>query len=285
MSKKQLIFTLATICITLYSFGQSKEEIILPKGGRNMSFYGTIEFYITKNQEVFNSNNRLQFYDDISNFILSKSTLPLPDRRVLLYADNAVKYSFIDKIKQEIALVEKALFLMTDNIDNPKKGYSIFLNSYLNKHKNIEIIHTLEQDTRNKEYNESATPPPFPPPNIWYHDFENTIYSGNKEEIIKALNKYSHDELVVSNNKTLKLKDKPIDEVSLIELFKQYEVLFLKFDYDILYEDYIHTIQEIKKVQQELYEKNEKKAYVIEVSFQLKKLFKNLKIDLSNNNS
>ena len=176
-----IIFSRAISCFT-----QPKSEIDLPKGGKELSFYGAIEFFITKNQEVYSENKRYKRYDDISNLILSKIDIPSLERRVLLYADKSLRYIFIDKIKQEIALVEKRLFLMTDTIGHVKKGQSIFLNSYLNRSKNVNSILTLEQDIKNQKLNKPILSSPLLPPKIWYHNFEDIIYSGKKEAIQNA---------------------------------------------------------------------------------------------------
>ncbi|OEJ99130.1 hypothetical protein A8C32_08115 [Flavivirga aquatica] len=276
MRLKQVFITIATIFITTNGIAQSKEDINLPEGGDDLSFYGTIEVFITKNQEVFNKEKKFNFYDDISNFILNKSKLPMLERRVLLYADNKVKYSFIDKIKQEIALVEKMLFLMTDTIEKPKKGYSIYLNSYLNRGKEQTSILTLEQDLKNEAFNSMVPPPPLPPPSMWYHEFEDILYSGKKEIIEDVLKKHSYKTLNVTSNKVLKYKQEIINNNDLTKVLKENDIVLLKFDKDIYYEDYIYAIQEIKKLKS--LEKS--RTYIVEISYELENLLNKINVSI-----
>ncbi len=272
IKRKRLLILLISVSITMSGFGQPKTKISLPKGGVERSFYGTIDFYITENQEVFSEDKRLLRYDDISNLIIMKNDIPLSERRVLLYADKNLSYSFIEKIKEEIAQVEKVLFLMTDSIAGTKKGYSIVLNSHLNRHKNIKTILTLEQEIKNQEFNESVLPPPFPPPNMWYHDFEDIIYSGKKEAIKKVLKEYSYDIIRVLPNKVLEHKEVAISSEQLKRIIKDNDILFLKFDDKSLYGDYIYAIQEIKKHQIKLKKEKENRAYLVDISLKLEKL-------------
>ncbi len=275
--KKKLLLLL--VCVNIFVFGQSKDNVNLPEAkGKELSFYGTIDLFVTKNQEVFNENKIFVRYDDISNFILSKHDLPLPERRVLVYADRKTRYSFIDKLKQEIALVEKSLFLMTDSSDDTKRGYSIFLNSFLLKHKNNKTILTLEQEIKNEEFNKNVPPPPLPPLSLWHRSFAETIYSGEKGAIIKALTDYSYDVFRVLPNKRLEHNNSIISGKSIDKIIGSKDVIFLKFDKKILYEDYIYAIQEIKNSQRNLKEKNGGGPYLVEISFQIEHYLKNLNI-------
>lgn len=104
-------------------FAQPKDGIKLPKGGKEIeikSLTNLYSLYITKNQEVYKDDRKLEYFQDINYTLLDqKNKIPEPwiPQMVLLYADAHTKYKFIDKIKSHITSTF-SLFYMTDNIDD-----------------------------------------------------------------------------------------------------------------------------------------------------------------------
>jgi len=280
---KLKLILLFTAFLLLKSYGQPVDKIDLPKEGTDIKINKTFQLYslyITKNQEVYNDDKRLDYFQDISYSIIDQRNKSVDfsfPQKLFLYADKKVQYKFIDKIKGYF-VAPKWAYYMTDGIEQ-LKATTFWLN-YGNQNLEIEEIMTLEQDVRNEALNSEGPSLLMPPPMAWYHEFEDIIYSRNKESIDNILKERTHDVLQISKNKTINYKNKVIYEDSLLKLFKNNEVLFLKFDGDVLYEDYISAIQIIKDILKSIEKKQEKRAYVIEVSYALEIFLKRNNIKL-----
>lgn len=271
------------IFISFKGFSQPKSNITLPKGGDLMKFNsitGLYSIYITKNQEVYIDDRKLEYFQDINytyfNQLYKNSSFGFP--RVLLYADVDTPYRFISEVKDYIPSCLR-IFHMTDNIDDLKAAP--FTNCARYNELVLEEIYTLEEEISIQKLNDSLGPPPLPPPSMWYFNFAETMYSGNKEAINQALKKYSYTVLTVSTGKKLKLNNVLINQESLKKALKSNNIIFLKFDNKALYQDYISAIQLINKCLLELEKLDENSAFVLEFSNYLGKLFKSLEIKLN----
>lgn len=273
---KATLRLIACIGCVLTCFGQPKDKINIPKGGEDIKiteFTNLFSLYITENQEVYNDHKRLMYFEYINYSLRTQrnSIEPWMPLKVLLYADEKVYYKFIDKIKSHIP-VTTWLYYMTDNVED-LRAISFRLNSRCKKSLLLEEIPTLEKDTSSIEETIEIIDAP-------ELQLEKDLYFGRKKAVKKTLNSLSNKTLIVSKNKTLLNSiGENIDSEFLERLIKKNRVLFLKFDDAIFYEDYLHTIQKIKKIYNGL-DKGEQRAYVIEISYELEKIMKDKKIKL-----
>lgn len=268
--------------LALKGFTQPKNEINLPNGGKDIeinNLTSLYSLYITKNQEVFNDDKKLEYFQDVNYTFLNQlnKNISMGIPLVLIYADIKTPFKFVSKIKQYIPN-HRWLFYMTENIEGLKA--TAFRNYGSAKNFGLEEILTMEEEN---DLLVEGFPfaPPLPPPSMWYNDFEDIIYSGKKEDINEVLKKHTHNTLKVSLNKTLTHKGKIIDSNNLKKILEETDVVFLKFDNDILYEDYIHVVQEINRILKQIEKLKESGAYVIEISFQLEELYMDLGIELN----
>lgn len=66
---------LLIVLLALKGFTQPKSEINLPNGGKDIeieSLTSLYSLYITKNQEVFNDDKRLEYFQDINYTFLNQ---------------------------------------------------------------------------------------------------------------------------------------------------------------------------------------------------------------------
>ncbi|AXP81951.1 hypothetical protein CJ739_2886 [Mariniflexile rhizosphaerae] len=273
---------LLIMLLALKGFTQPKNEINLPNGGKDIeinNLTSLYSLYITKNQEVFNDDKKLEYFQDVNYTFLNQlnKNISMGIPLVLIYADIKTPFKFVSKIKQYIPN-HRWLFYMTENIEGLKA--TAFRNYGSAKNFGLEEILTMEEEN---DLLVEGFPfaPPLPPPSMWYNDFEDIIYSGKKEDINEVLKKHTHNTLKVSLNKTLTHKGKIIDSNNLKKILEETDVVFLKFDNDILYEDYIHVVQEINRILKQIEKLKESGAYVIEISFQLEELYMDLGIELN----
>lgn len=275
--KKTLIILLFIICPVYLSFSQIRDSITLPEGGKEVSFYATTNIYVTEDQRVSTDHKSFQYFDDISNSIINQfdySNRP----RVLLYADKNTRFEFIEKIKKEIALVEKIFYIMTDSTTDSKRGIPVYLNSLLD-YKNSSDILTLDQVKKNEELNGNTYqyfPPPEPLPSVWYHQFEEIIFSGNKVKIDSILKEYKHSTIKLKPQKEIFYKKEKVDSIVLNNLFENSQIVFLIFDYGLSYDDYVfvrNKYNELKQTKKEI-------AYLIEIPYDLEYQLNSMNIEI-----
>jgi biopolymer transport protein ExbD len=273
---------LLLVLLSFKVFAQPKNEINLPKGGKDIEIKqltSLYSLYITKNQEVYNDDRKLDYYQDISytffNQLYKNASIGIP--LFMLYADVKTPFKFVSKVKQYIP-GHRWVFYMTENIEGLTatafRSYGSIKNFVLDEILTLEA----ENDLLIEEF---PFAPPLPPPSMWYVDFEETLYSNDREAIQGSLNEYTHALITISQNKKLKHNDLVLDEVALGELVKKNKVLFLDFEENVFYEDYIDAIQKIKQYQIDLERNGEDKAYVVEVSLNLNNNLKALNIELN----
>ncbi|KJD31326.1 hypothetical protein PW52_16725 [Tamlana sedimentorum] len=274
---------LLLLLLALKGFSQPKDEIKLPKGGKKIeikSLTNLYSLYITKNQEVYNDDKKLEYFQDINYTLLDqKNKIPEPwiAQKVLLYADAHTKYKFIDKIKSHITSTF-SLFYMTDNIYD-LIATSFRFNNFSKKSFLLEEINSLQEEELIESSSITMDISDFANP--WWVELERDLYSDNKEVIQGAINQHNHTLITVSPNKALKHKDLLLNDNNLKALIKSNKVLYLDFDDNTYYEDYLDAIQKIKKHQIALEKKQEEKAYVIEVSINLKKHLNQMGVELN----
>ncbi|MDP5156949.1 MAG: hypothetical protein NWQ07_00045 [Flaviramulus sp.] len=271
---------LLIVLLTLKGFTQPKSEINLPNGGKDIeieNLTSLFSLYITKNQEVFNDDKRLEYFQDINYTFLNQlyKNISIGIPLVLIYADIKTPFKFISKIKQYIPN-RRPVFYMTENInDLIATGYSNYGSA---KNFALEEILTKEKEEENDLFEDEFE---FVPLNSWHIDFEEIMHSGKKEAITEALKRHSYSVLTISQDKTLMHSELFLNDESLKKLIKANQVLFLDFDENIFYEDYIDAIQKIKEHQIALEKNKEDKAYIVEVSLNLKNSLKEIGLELN----
>lgn len=276
------ILLICCLCTNLTSTAQAKAPIDLPEGGDEVSLYSAINLYVPKTQEVSTDGATFRYFDDISNSIINQQDLSTI-QTVALYADEETRFDFIQKVKEQVAMVKKNMLLVADSSETSLKGYKVWLNSFRNISKDPNDILTLEQVLYNEKMNSgplSMMPPPMPPPAMWYHIAESDIYSGEKDAIDRTLNTYSFAVVRLEKENQLFHQGAKLGREELSKLMASHELLFLVFSEGLLYKDYIHAIGEIQKTDRELRSGKQASAFLIEISEELEERIKDLGISL-----
>lgn len=281
MKKRRSLALVFMFVFILCGYSQPKDKIALPKGGKDIEFTqltNLYSLYVTKNQEVYNDGKKLEYFQDISYTLQhQKNSLePWMPFKMLLYADGKVLYKFIDKIKNQFSIFPWGIYFMTDNTSD-LKGTSFRYTTHIKEDIRLEKINTLEEDIFISQNSFEET---IDIGLAWQMQLEEYLYASKKEEVQKILKEYPAFVLTVAKNKTKLHNNESIDYDILKELINKNKILFLKFKDDIYYEDYLDALQEIKKIKKVLRDKNENNAYIIEISFELESLLKEMNIQL-----
>ncbi|MHA7056065.1 ExbD/TolR family protein [Aquimarina sp. M1] len=287
---KKLFVIVGFVLLSTTLMAQPTDQIQLPTGGEKINLKHTtplLSFYVTKNQEVYLENKKLDFYEEIYYALEKKKHTELeeltPFIRILLYADKEVKYKTIDRIKSEIGAVFRTIYYQTGNIKDISEATPAILSGSL-KEKNTTPIISLEDQEKITSIKTSSLPlPPPPPPMFWHYELDPLLYSKRKKEIQLTLKQYTYTSLWINQNGNLIHKGKTIsikDSSILKGVLKENQIVFLRFDNDITYNYYMQTIQELRQISKSLEKSKEKRAWVTEISYDLENLYRKIEITL-----
>ncbi|WP_264845109.1 hypothetical protein [Capnocytophaga catalasegens] len=289
---KKKIFELGLFLSPLMVFAQSKYGIELPAGGRvyeGIEHLIPVDVYITKEQGVFDDAGRqFVYFDDISNYYLNKQKAPHDILLPRIFADKNTRFSFIQKVTKQFASVWGMKVDYMTQLSKGEKGSLclIISTSYV---KDRDEISTLEQDIADEKFNEEINKKGFssshmegqdvtedadeeldfsfspPPPMPWYLQLRLGMYSQNVEEVKKILEENKYAVVYFLPNKQIEFQNQIINDNKLTNLLKENQVLFLRFNREILYGDYIHSIERVHNIVNKLQENRKLAAYPIEV--------------------
>ncbi|MDO4230048.1 MAG: hypothetical protein Q4C98_09555 [Capnocytophaga sp.] len=308
MKKKILGWSLYLLPFVV--FAQTKYDIELPEGGREYEkseWTVPLNFYITKKQAVFNEEGKQFVYlDDISNYCLSKYNVE-EFLSPQLFVDKNIRFSFVQKVIKQLASVRETSVSYMTQLPQSRQGCLVLHISSLYK-KDEEENRTLEQDIAsekdNEELNEEFSPPPpplpmggqevtesteedadflappSPPPLPSYLQLRVGLYSQNEEVVKEVLQGNKYAVVYLLPNKQIKYLGQIITDNEIANLQKRNQMLLLRFDKELLYGDYIHSMQRIYKKGKEIEDRGENAAYPIELFSDLEEFLQEHNIEL-----
>ena len=267
-------------CLSLSLNAQPKESIKLPEGGKEMAIEEALQLfslYVTENQEVYNDGRKLEYFDDISYSILDQKNKSIDEwtpQLVLLYADKNVKYSFIEAIKIEVAKAKNNIHYNTGNVE-ALETINKLLEYNPNNFKSLHFIKSKEEELAEGEIESvfMMTPPPPPPSLVAY------IYAVDKTMVEEGLNSFStYTFVTLKNDKILDSNGEPLDEQNLANLIPNEALLFIRYDKNLLYGDYIKSTVKLDELRKKLKETKQIEFRPFEASSELEAHFKKLTI-------
>lgn len=267
-------------CLSLSLNGQPKESIKLPEGGKEMAIERALQLfslYVTENQEVYNDGRKLEYFDDISYAITDQKNKSIDEwvpQLVLLYADENVRYSFIDAIKMEVAKAKNNIHYNTGNIE-ALESINKLLEYNPNNYRSLNPIKTKTEDLVEEEIETEfiMTPPPALPGLIEY------IYAVDKTMVEEGLSFFStYTFITLKNDEILNSNGEPINEEKLENTIPSDALVFIRFDRNLLYGDYIKSILKLEELRKKLKETKQIQFRPFEVSSELETHFKKLTI-------
>ena len=267
-------------CLSLSLNAQPKESIKLPEGGKEMAIEEALQLfslYVTENQEVYNDGRKLEYFDDISYAIIDQKNKSIDEwvsQLVLLYADKNVRYSFIDAIKMEVAKAKNNIHYNTGNIE-ALESINKLLEYNPNNYRSLNPIKTKTEDLDKEEIELvfMMSPPPPPPSLVEY------IYAVDKTMVEEGLSFFStYTFITLKNDKILDSNGEPLDEQNLANLIPNEALLFIRYDKNLLYGDYIKSTLKLDEIRKKLKETKQIEFRPFEVSSELEAHFKKLAI-------
>jgi len=263
------------------------DNIVLPKGDREIKIRQSTPIFSIHIDELKNIylEDRLtsiQELDESLSNMYNKVPLHLKSNVVIfLYADARLDYMLIDQVKTQISRVDlRKVVYKTNSIEDEdflKGVYRRTPPSYFRG--TIEERLGVKTDTiftghwkesTNVKNNISELPPPEPPPRIWIYDFEEIIYSNQKEVIKEVLLERTNECVTITDDGFLISSGIiTLDQVDqLTTLFRSNEVLLVNFDRNLKYKSYFNAINVFKTVLGEM-KNRERKPFILELSLEL----------------
>ncbi|MBV7269345.1 hypothetical protein [Winogradskyella luteola] len=203
--------------------------------------------------------------------------------------DKNANYSTLDIIKTQLASVHfKQLYYKTNTIEDKDilRGMSWINYQSFFKFKRLEKVLTDKEIENNNRLNDSlrklgelnVIPPPPPPMPNWYFDNLHKIYSDNQEAIDEALEEQSYTCTLLTNEGFMTDTDIVTMENTekLQELFSSFNIVFVKFDKDLIYSNYFKAIKAFKEID------TTNRGFLVELSNEIVEIHKTSEINLCN---
>lgn len=284
-------------CFLFVSISNAQvKSIELPEGEQEVKITRVtpvLSFYIDKFENIYLEKEPINLNDIGLKLDQAIKTIPEQNRLrtvIFLYIDKQTPYSTVDKLKTEIASLEvRKIVYKTGPIEDKDFFKGVYWKNYpqynamkMSEESTVEIP-TFTPISKSSPTKNIPLPPP-PPPLHWTYLLEKDIYSNQKQVIDKALldRKIS---CITATNKGILYNSELIqleNNEALLELFKSLNVLFLDFDKDLSYNSYIETLKSFKGIYK-LLERSKKKAFLVELSSQIKTIHNESEIDFCEN--
>lgn len=261
-----IIFMMFTFAV---AYPQTKDDIVLPKGGREIGdnrTFKNVNFYVTKEQVVFIEEGvSLKYFNDIANLLFASKKVNSSNIRVLptLYADADTRFDFIQQIIRQIALIRFKVECITDNNRSIYKEISTLL-----KIDDSEIQRLTPKEEQQEEMDSFFNTPP-PPPIPWWLAARTDMYSGNVKKVKNVLSEHKYAVIKVLSNQRIEYKDQILSETKMADLLKENDILFIRFDENLFYKDFIYAIDFVNQIAKKVEAITKSSAYPIEVFSEL----------------
>lgn len=302
MNTIKLKFYFCLIFIFIHSnigFAQAIKNISLPnKHSTSLSkptnTSRTLNVYITNNHEVYLEKQKMMYWDNIISTLMNVNrewgyaqTLL---SNVMIHCDLRVKYRFLDRVKEELARSNKKTFLY--KVGSPEANYyNIDVNHGTIKEKwTDEMIRTRQNEFDSITIDHIKKPawltqlePDLVGQQLF--EFRNNLYNLEKEKIEQSLEIIPHEQIILLPGKKYYFSKKvwSNDEIQqLIDLVQSGYILFIKFDFNMDYSDYIDFLQKRSTSYNKTKLNLNRSGLFVEVSHSLEKELKRLSIKLSN---
>lgn len=265
---------------------QIPQTINLPEGGRARTedpWYFESNIYVTKEQHTFNGEGKqFGYFTEISHWLFQEKNKLNPTVWLLptLYADADTRFSFIEQVIRQMA-VAQPMFIQFATQEKGKKHEVLKITATLLKMDKDEIIpwqeKTVSETAESEDDFFSSIPPP---PAPWYLAVHSAIYSGNPEKVKKVLNEYQYAVLKVLPNSVLEFQGKPLNINDLPKIMTKNQILFLRFDKNLKYKDYIYAVDAINKASKKVKAQKESSSYPIDIFSELEYFLEENEIEL-----
>src|SRR5690606_1458520 len=203
--------------------------------------------------------------------------------QVHLFADKSANYSLIDEIKTQLSSVYtiNRIYYQMGILEDITSGFAMDLHPSFFKLQPIEEKLTkVEQRisdsiNSNLHFDDFSIPPPPSPAGYELFLIKEKIYSIQKEVINEVLvdNNYT---CITVTNEGVKFNNNKIEKFSNTDLFKKVllenDLIFVRFDKELKYNQYIIYLNHLMKLSKECYETNNKYPQTIDLSFEILKL-------------
>lgn len=216
-------------------------------------------------------------------------------KQIHLLADKSVKYRLIDEIVTEIASTNSSRNIIFRSNSDSKKSrdvrglkhkvpmsyYSFTPPKYLKTQKEIKEMERITDQQSEVMPNFPVVPDMESSKWIANVSVETAVYSLQKDLIHEALEAKRYECFFISNKGLLNADNKVMTKDDIKNALLKNDIIFLKYDSELLYGNYINLIAVVKEMTSN-YVRNSDTAEVIELSNQIQDLHKKVDIELCN---
>lgn len=276
---------------------QTKQNLNLPSGNykleENEFSQESIDIVIDENSDLYISDNKLNFYSEIypelkKKIFLNSRGINAVTSEIHLFCDKNVKYRIVDRIKTEIIKTRKFDIVYRTGDSNNSFGIQNFINGYVSdldyfdsigKEDVITVLSSTNFQTKILDNNSNYEPNELKKRkkiNLLI-DFRKDFYilDLKKLELFKKDFSFATLILLPENKFIFKDVEKENNLENIQKIMTKYDVLFLKFSEELLYDDYIEFIKNIELIKNNSELKN--LAIIQEISQEIEERLKSIK--------
>ena len=265
----------------IFQISYSQSELNLPNSDYEIDYKSLTpisNIYIYKNGEIFLENENIKILDLGKTLFEIKNKFPIEDQwsiQVHLLADKSTDFRIIDSVKTELSSARLNLYYRTNHLDDFTKGINW---------RNHSSLYYFELPEENTEFNENDIEIDIEfiqsPIEIQIND---ELYKQNFEKARNLLSSIKYSNIRYFDKDYLKINDFKInikDYPKILETISDYDVLFIRFQNKMSYNEYINLITTIKNVYKIFREKENREVPFFEISYDLESILQENNFEL-----
>ena len=254
----------------------------------------TVNIFVNKEWTIYIRDKKLVYWDEVASILASIGRDSIIEKTALssvtIYADESIKYRFLDKLKSEIARTGIKYFLFKLNEESSSDFEAELVHGTIEPKWVDRVIRTKEYEFDSVNLIKTNIP-------AWlkvkdsgkfdeeiHYNFRKFLYSGEIDKVEQFLAKNQNASIILLPGKKFKIKNHvfSLENVkSFVQLTIEQKIIFVRFDNDLDYDDYIHYLNFKRKVfNSKDKSANSKSAKFVEVSFGLEKKLKEWELDI-----
>lgn len=223
--------------------------------------------YVYDNGEIYLEKEIVKISELGKILFKTKSQFPFENQnsiQVHLLADKSTDFKVIDSIKTQISSARLNLYYRTNDIDDITKGIN------WRNHSSLNYIELPEENSTNDE-NDIIIDLDFiiTPIEIQINE---DLYNQNFDNVENILNSIKYANIRYLDNNYIKINSTEVkikDQSKILEIISDFDVLFIRFQNKMTYNEYIETITTFKDVYRKLKAKKNREIPIFEISYDL----------------
>jgi len=258
------------LILLIFQISYSQSKLNLPTSDYEIIYKSITpisNIYVYKNGDVFLEKEKRTILDLGRTLFETKNKFPIENQRYIqvhLLADKSTDFKIIDSIKSQISSSRLHLYYRTNHLEDITKGIN------WKNHNSLEYFKLQEKEDENNE-------------NLVFFEavriknpielqINEDLYNLNLKKAKELIDKIKYANIRFLNKNEIRIKDTKVkirDTQKILEIISNYDVLFIRFNNKMTYNNYISMITSIKDVFKILRKIESREIPIFEISYEL----------------